>query len=427
MIPVLLRRRGDFRLYWAGQAISLFGDQITAIALPLVAVLVLGAGPAAMGYLVACAWLPYLFFAIPAGAWVDRRRSRRRVMVVADAGRALLLVSVPVAAALHVLTLVQLYAVIFLSGTLSAFFSTAQASLFNALVKREDYVQASSLLFGSRAFSLVGGPAVGGILIQLLTAPVAMIADAASFVVSALALARIRPVEPPPDAPTKGSLLSGVRFILDSPLMRAQLLATSTINLFNLAFSALLILYLVRYVHIGPAVLGVLLGCGFVGGLAGSVLTSRIGRRIGVGPTYIAGCVLFTAPLLLVPSAAGPQLLVFALVLLAVFLAGFGVMMLDINAGAIRAALVPSHLLARVSGAYTVVNYGVRPVGSVAGGALAAAIGVRPTLFIVAAGAVLGVLWLLPSPLPALRELPQTSGQPEALPAAVEPVPDATR
>jgi MFS family permease len=188
-----------------------------------------------------------------------------------------------------------------------------------------------------------------------------------------------------------------------------------------------LILYLVRYVHIGPAVLGVLLGCGFVGGLAGSVLTSRIGRRIGVGPAYIAGCVLFTAPLLLVPSAAGPQPFVFALVLVAVFLAGFGVMMLDINAGAIRAALVPSHLLARVSGAYSFVNYGVRPVGSVAGGALAVAIGVRSTLFIVAAGAVLGVLWLLPSPLPALRELPQTGGQPEALPAAVEPVPDATR
>src|SRR5262249_43994795 len=156
--------------------------------------------------------------------------------VAADAGRALLLLSVPAAAALHVLTLVQLYAVIFLSGTLSAFFSTAQASLFNALVKREDYLQASSLLYGSRAFSFVGGPPVAGILVQLLSAPVAVIADAASFVLSALALARMRPVEPPAGAPTRGSLLGGVRFILGSPLMRAQLLGTSTINLFNLAY-----------------------------------------------------------------------------------------------------------------------------------------------------------------------------------------------
>ncbi len=347
-------------------------------------------------------------------------------MVAADAGRALLLMSVPAAAALHVLTLIQLYVVIFLSGTLSAFFSTAQASLFNALVKREEYVQASSLLFGSRAFSFVGGPAVGGVLVQLLTAPVAVIADAASFVVSALALGRIRPVEPPPEAPTRGSLLSGVRFILNSPMMRAQLLATSTINLFNFAFNALVVLYMVRFVHIGPAVLGVLLSCGFVGALAGSVLTGRIGRRIGVGPAYIAGCLLFTAPLLLVPGAGGPLPLVLALVVVALFLAGFGVMMMDINAGAIRAALVPNHLLARVSGAYTVVNYGVRPVGSVAGGALAAAIGVRPTLFIVTACAVLGVVWLLPSPLPALRQLPQTSGQQDAVPAAKEPVPNAT-
>lgn len=418
MIPALLRRRGDFRTYWGGQAVSLFGDQITAIALPLVAVLLLGAGPAEMGYLVACAWLPYLLFAIPAGAWVDRRTSRRRVMVAADAGRALLLASVPAAAALHALNLVQLYVVIFLGGTLSVFFSTAQASLFNTLVRREDYVQASSLLFGSRALSMVGGPAAGGILVQVLTAPIAVIVDAASFVVSALALARIRAVEPPPESSARGDLLGGVRFILNSSLMRAQLLATATINLFNLAYSSLVILYLVRYLRIGPAVLGLLLGCGFAGGLAGSLLTGRIGRRFGVGPAYIAGCLLFTAPLLMVPAAAGPPPLLFGLVLVAMFLAGFGVMMLDINAGAIRAALVPDRLLARVSGGYAVVNYGVRPLGALAGGALAAAIGVRPALFIVTGGAVLGVLWLLPSPLPALRELPRTGG-PEQSPATV--------
>jgi MFS family permease len=409
VIPSLLRRPGPFRWFWIGQTISLFGDQITLIALPLVAVLLLHAAPAEMGFIVAAAWLPFLLFALPAGAWVDRMRRRRRLMIAADLGRAALLLTVPAAAALDALTLGQLYVVVFLSGLCSVFFGGAYQVLFVAMVPREDYVQGQSLLNGSRAFSFVGGPAVAGFLVQLFSGPVALVADAISFLASALVLSRISPPEPEPEKVERGHLLNGVRFILRSPVMRASLLATATINLFNLAYNALAILYAVRYLHIQPAVLGLIYGTGAIGGLAGSVLAGRLSRRVGIGPAYVAGCVLFTAPLVLVPLAGGPQPLVAAVLLVAGALAAMGVMVLDISAGAIFAALIPNTLRARVAGAYTVVNYGVRPIGSVIGGWLATTVGVRETLFVVTIGAVLGVLWLLPSPIPRMRELPESA------------------
>jgi MFS family permease len=409
VIPSLLRRPGPFRWFWIGQTISLFGDQITLIALPLVAVLLLHAAPAEMGFIVAAAWLPFLLFALPAGAWVDRMRRRRRLMIAADLGRAALLLTVPAAAALDALTLGQLYAVVFLTGLCSVFFGGAYQVLFVAMVPREDYVQGQSLLNGSRAFSFVGGPAVAGFLVQLFSGPVALVADAISFLASALVLSRISPPEPEPEKVERGHLLNGVRFILRSPVMRASLLATATINLFNLAYNALAILYAVRYLHIQPAVLGLIYGTGAIGGLAGSVLAGRLSRRVGIGPAYVAGCVLFTAPLVLVPLAGGPQPLVAAVLLVAGALAAMGVMVLDISAGAIFAALIPNTLRARVAGAYTVVNYGVRPIGSVIGGWLATTVGVRETLFVVTIGAVLGVLWLLPSPIPRMRELPESA------------------
>ncbi|MEP7106113.1 MAG: MFS transporter [Chloroflexota bacterium] len=409
MIPGLLRRRGPFRWFWTGQTISLFGDQITVVALPLVAVLLLGAGPAEMGFLTAAAWLPYLFFALPAGAWIDRVRRRRLVMIAADLGRAALLLTVPLAAALHVLTLAQLYAVAFLSGLCSVFFGGAYQVLFVAMVPREGYVEGQSLLNGSRAFSFVGGPAVAGFLVQLFSGPVALVVDAFSFLASALVLSRISPAEPEPEKAERGHLWNGVRFIVGSPVMRASLLATATINLFNLAYSALAILYIVRYLHVAPALLGLILGIGSLGGIVGSLVAGRLGRRIGIGPAYVLGCFVFTAPLLLVPLAGGPLPLVIAVLAVAQALAALGVMLLDISVGAIFAALIPGRLRARVAGAYTVVNYGVRPAGSILGGWLAVTLGVRGALLIATAGAVLGVLWLLPSPILRMRELPEAA------------------
>ncbi len=407
LVPPLLLRRPEFARFFAGQAVSLVGDQVTMIALPLVGVLALHAGAAEMGYLTAIELAPNLLFSLQAGAWLDRFGHRRQAMLAADLGRAALLASVTPAGALGALSLAQLYAVAFLLGTLSMLFWVARSTLFVSLVPREEYIAANSLLNGSRALANVAGPSLGGVLVQLLTAPAALVADAVSYLASALALASIAPVEPPTEGARRGHLTAGARYIARSAIVRASLLATAWINFYNFVFWALFILYVTRGLHVAPGLLGAVLGAGATGAVLGSLVTGRLSARIGPGATYTLGCLLFPVPIILVPAAGGPRPLVLACLFLAEFGSGFGVMLLDITAGAIQAALIPDRLRARVSGAFMLVNYGVRPLGSLTGGALGAAIGLRPTLWIATTGAVLGVLFLLPSPVPRLRELPE--------------------
>ena len=407
MIPAILRENRPFRVYFAGQAISLFGDQVSTLALPLAGVLVLHASPAEMGYLTTAILLPNLLFSLHAGALVDRRGRRRETMIAADLGRAMLLASIPIAYAFHALSFPQLYGVGFLIGTCSVLFNVSSSTLFISLVPRERYVEANALENGSRAASFVGGPSLGGILVQLLSAPVALVVDAVSFLGSAFSLARIKPIEPKVEQVEPGHLTAGIRYVLGSPIVRPALGATTTINFFNFVFVALFALYSIRYLHVQPGVLGVVLGAGAVGGVLGAFLTGRIVRRIGVGPACILGCVLFPVPLVLVPLAGGPRWLVLTCLFLAEFGSGFGVMLLDISYGSISAALIPHRLRARVSGSFNLVNYGSRPVGAFVGGVLGSAIGVRETLWIATVGAIAGFVWLLPSPLPAMHELPE--------------------
>jgi MFS family permease len=406
-VPPLLRENREFRLFFTGQAVSLVGDQITMLALPLAGVLTLHATAAQMGYLTTAGLLPNLFFSLHAGAWVDRRGRRRQTMLIADVGRAALLATIPLAYAFDALTFTQLYVVGFLTGTLSVLFWVSYNTLFVSMVPRERYIEASSLLNGSRALSFVGGPSLAGILVQVLTAPVTLVLDAVSFLASAFSLTRIAPEEPPAATEEDGHVTAGIRYIARSPIIRAELAATATINLFNFMFFAIVLLYANRVLHVGPGLLGLVLGVASVGGVLGSLVTGRITRWLGVGPAFAVGCVVFPAPLVLVPLAGGPRWVVLGCLFLSEFLSGFGVMLLDISAAAISSALIPARLRSRVSGAYMVVNYGVRPLGSLVAGALGSWIGLRPTLWIATVGAVAGVLFLLPSPILRLRELPE--------------------
>ena len=401
-IPPLLHDRA-FRRYWSGQTISMFGDQISSIVLPLVAVLTLRASPTQMGLLTALVWVPSLLFGLHAGAWVDRRGHRRATMITADLARAALLTSIPACYALGVLTLWQLYGVAFGVGVFSVLFTVSDPALFVALVPADRYVEGNSLVYGSRALSFVGGPSAGGLLVQVLTAPFAVVADALSFLGSAFFLSRIRPAETPAEGAGKGSLTAGARFIRRSAIVRASLTAVATINFFNFMFFALFILYATRSLHVGPGLLGLVLGAGAVGGVIGAVLTRRLAARLGVGWTYTIACLIFTAPMALVPLATGARPVILAMLFAAEFGSGFGVMVLDISIGSIFAAVIPDQLRSRVSGAFQAVNYGSRPVGALAGGILGSLIGIRPTLWIAAAGGMTGILWLLPSPLPGFR------------------------
>ncbi|MEV4661255.1 MFS transporter [Micromonospora echinofusca] len=405
-MPRLLRER-VFRRYWSAQTVSYFGDEISILALPLLAVLIFEATPAEMGYLTAAALAPNLLFSLLAGAWVDRYPHKRRLMVLTDLGRALLLTAVPVAYVLDLLTMPQLYLVAFAVGTLAVIFEVARGPLFVSVVGRADYVEANTLINGSRAMSLVAGPSIGGVLVQVLTAPIALIADALSYVVSAYLLVRIRPTEP---APARGgglALGAGLGFIARTPMMRALLLGTTTVNLFNFMFIALFVLYATQELGLAPGLLGAVLGASAVGGLIGAALTGRLVRRFGVGPTLLAGFVLFPAPMLLVPLAGGPTPVLVGMLFAAEFLSAIGVMLLDITVGSVQTALTPEALLARVAGARRTVNYGIRPIGALIGGALGSTLGVRPALWIATAGALAGVLWVAFSPVRRLRGLPE--------------------
>ncbi len=402
LLPALLRDR-VFRRYWGASTISMFGDQIAGIALPLAAVLALRATAAQMGYLTALEWLPSLLFGLPVGAFTDRHGRRRLTMITADLGRAALFASIPVCYALHELTLAQLYLVMFGAGTLSIAFNVSDGTLFVSIVAPERYVDGQSLIYGSRALSYVGGPSIGGLLVQVFSAPVAIIADALSFLGSAFFLGRIRPAEPPPADRGTGSILAGARFIAGSGIIRASLLAVGTVNFFNLMFNALYLLYAVRVLHIRAGVVGLLIGMAAIGGLVGALTTKRIAARIGDGWAYALGCLLFTAPLVGWPLAHGSLPVVLAVLFAAEFGSGFGVMLLDITIGAIFAAVIPDALRSRVTGAFQAVNYGTRPVGALLGGLTATALGLRPALWIATLGGIAGFFLLLPTPLPRYR------------------------
>ncbi|MGE6731469.1 MFS transporter, partial [Streptomyces sp. NPDC059900] len=210
-IPGLLRER-SFRRYWTGQTVSLIGDEISLIAIPLAAVLVLGADAAEMGWLKVAGLLPTLLLSLPLGAWADRQARRRRAMIAADLARAALVLTLPLAYLLDALTLGQLYAIAFGVGALTVLFDVCNATLFVSLVETERYVQANSLLSGSRSMSWLAGPGIGGVLVQVLTAPFTLVADALTYLVSARQLASIKPVEPQPEPVTKGHFTAGLRW-----------------------------------------------------------------------------------------------------------------------------------------------------------------------------------------------------------------------
>lgn len=404
-----LRSQPEFLKLWAGQTISVFGDAITILALPLAAVLVLDASAAQMGLLTAAGLAPHLLLSLFAGVWIDRRAHRRRILVAADLGRAVLLGSVPLAAAFDALTLEQLYVVGFLAGVLTVFFDLSYSSLFVLIVPRRDVVDANSKLSLSRSASWMGGPPLAGALVQLFTAPVALLADAASFLLSALFVGWIRVDERPLEPDVNGvrhRLAEGFRFIFGHPILRSGLACTATVNFFNFAFHAIFVLFATEELGVSPGLLGAVLGAGAVGSALGALVAPAVGRRIGIGPAYMLGAVLFPAPLMLVPAAGGPLWLIAVLLFASEFLAGVGVMLFDVNGNSVNLVLTPQRIRARAVGTHRFVNYGVRPLGALLGGALGSAIGLRPTLWLATGGAVLGVVWLLFSPVPGIRELP---------------------
>jgi MFS family permease len=397
-----------FRYYWAGQTISQFGDRITELALPLIAVIILRASPAQVGMVTAAVWLPYLI-SLFVGSWVDQQSKKRRIQVLADVERAIVLLSVPLAYAWGVLSIYQLFAVALLTGLGEVFFHTAYPTVFVNLVPREAYVEANSKLSSTRSLSFIAGPAVGGILIQVVSAPVAVCLDAASFLASALFIGQI-PMEEPITGPDQADPLfrraiQGVRFLLRHRFLRATLACASTVNFFGFVGSALIVLFASRTLGLPAGLIGVAFGVGATGGLAGAIVAPLLARRFGMGRIIIAGSLLFPGALAVPVLAAGPTLVKMIVLAFAEFISGLGVMLFDVNLNSLQTAVTPDDMRSRVAGAFSTINYGVRPFGAVLGGVLGGVIGLRPTLLVAALGGALSCLWLLRSPVRRVRTL----------------------
>jgi MFS family permease len=402
-----LRGNRRFAAYWSAQTVSQLGDRVSELALPLIAVSVLHATPTEVGLLVAAVWLPYLV-SLFVGSWVEHRQHKRRILVWADLARVAVLGTVPVAAVAGTLTLDQLYAVAILLGLGEVYFNTAVPNVFVALVDRESYIAASSAVSASRSGSFIAGPALGGWLVQLLGGAFTLLVDALSFCCSALLLGRI-PLREPKPAATPGNVTGrawdGLRFVVRHKYLRVMLGCSTTINFFSFVAAALLVLFARRTLGLSAGLIGLAFAVGAGGSLFGAVAAPRVGRWWGTGRVGLVGAIIFSVAMAVPVLAGGSTAARAAILAAAEFASGFGVMFYDVSFNAVKTAVTPDEMRSRVSGAYSTINYGVRPIGSVVGGVLGATIGIRPTFLLAAAGAALSVLWLLGSPLLHLRAM----------------------
>jgi MFS family permease len=402
-----LWRHRDFMRLWAGETVSVFGSMVTYLALPLAAVLTLHASPFEMGVLSAAGMLPWLLFALLVGVWVDRRPRRRWILIAADLAQAGLLASIPVAAALHVLSLAQLVAVAFLAGVCALFFRLAYTSYLPTLVPPEQLVDGNSKLMSSFAAAQIGGPSLAGLLVQAITAPFAIVVDAVSFVVSAVALASIRKPEPTRtiarDTTVREDLKAGLRLVVTDPLQRAIAGSAATLNFFGTAQLAIIVLYASTKLGMSAGLIGAAFAAGAVGGLIGAVVAGRVSGRLGLGPTILWATVGFPITLAIVPLATPGEArwLSFAILTASELVGGIAVMLFDVNTASLRQLASPPEAIGRLSGAMSFLTQSAKPLGSLFGGGVATLIGLHQTLWICAAGGLLVIPWTVLSPLRA--------------------------
>jgi len=410
---------GPFRTFWSAQAVSQLGDRISELALPLIAVTTLSSSTGEMSILTALIWVPNVL-GVFVGSLADRQSQEKRLLVAADLIRALMLLSIPVMYAFDLLTIWQLFAAALVVGLGSVVFNTAYASLFAVLVSARQFVEANSKLSATQSASYVVGPSIGGVLVQLVGAPVAVVLDAVSFLFSAAQIRRLRVrTRQPVVGGRRRPSMQGFAFTFRQAHLVKILAAATTVNFFTfLIANGLTILYASRYLHLSAGAIGVAYGIGSVGGLLASAVTSALNIRYGVGRIAILGCVLFPLPLVLLAVAHGPIVWKVALIAASEMLSSFGMVLFDINSNAIRASVTPDGMRSRVSGVFATVNYGVRPVAALLGGVLASGLGLRATIVIAACGGTVAAGWLVFSPIRTLTSLESTAASSALRPAS---------
>lgn len=407
-----LWRNGAFVRVWAAATISIFGSLITRMALPFVAILVLGAGPFEVAILRSLDVLAALVFGLAAGAWVDRLR-RRPVLVWADLGRALLLASVPLAFVFGVLSLAQLLAVTLLTAVLSTFFDAADNAYLPTIVRKEELVDANSALTASGSAAEFTAFGISGFLIQVFTAPIAILVDSVSFVASALLLGSIRTAEdPPPPIAERRRILAeirdGVALVRRDPVLRALAFSEMTQGMLWGVFGATYLLFAFDVLQLGPAAIGLITGAGGLGSLIGALAAGRAARRWGIGMTAVVGLLLAALGNAFVPLAPAGAPVIAAAFLVAQQLVGDGgVTIYAITEQTVRQSTVDNRLLGRVASTMVVASGAAQLVATLGAGALAEVLGLRLVAVLAPIGGLAGaaVIWFSPVRSLQIREL----------------------
>ena len=411
----------DFRNLWAAETISVFGTQISQLALPLVAVITLEASAFQVALLGVIQFAPFILISLPAGVWVDRMR-RKPILVTADVGRGLLLASIPVAYWLDALTIWQLYVVGFFVGILTVFFDVSYQSYLPSLVKRDALVEGNSKLEISRSAAQLSGPGLAGLFVEAFKAPGAVLLDAISFFLSAVFLFRIKAEE---SAPTKAErqagpgmkeeVKEGLRWVFGNRYLRWIAASTATFNFFGNIVFAVYLVFAVRELELRPGVIGVVFAVSNIGYLVGALLANRLSRRFGVGPAIIIGASGSISLLLL---AAAPTSNPIPFLIAAQAISGMGIPIYNITQVSFRQAITPERLQGRMNSVMRFIVWGVMPLGALLGGALASWFGLRFAIWVGAIGMSLAVLPVLLSPVRTLREMPEPVDEP--LPSEAE-------
>ncbi len=426
-----LNRDTGFLRLWAAETISHFGSSITGIALPFVAITLLGAGPLEVAVLNLADFLPFLLIGLLAGALVDRL-PRRAVLIGGDLGRAALILTIPIAYLAGLLTLTQLIVVGFSVGVLTVFFDVAYQAYLPSLIGRKDLVEGNSKLEFSRSAAGLLGPGLGGLLVEVLRAPVAMLVDAASFLVSALFLATIKDRatatdstlretaqkgEGQPQKPVHGAMrreiAEGLRFVFGHPVLRTIGAATATSNLFSSIGGAAFMLFAINDLTMSPALIGAAFSLGSVGGLVASLVAGPLGRRFGVGRVIVVTVALggpfeFAVGL----GSAGADVINLLLIAAAGFAMGGSGTIYNINQVSLRQAITPEAMSGRMNATMRWFVWGTMPIGSIIGGIIGETLGVRAAILIGGAGASLAFIPLLFGPVWRINEMPTTEEAP---------------
>ena len=396
-----LWRHSDFMLLWSGQTFSVFGSMIGGTAMSFTAILFLHATPLQMGVLSAMSLVPALLTGLIAGAWVDRV-ARKPLLIAADVARALVLMTVPLAAFLGLLRIEQLYGVALLISILTLVFDVAYQSYLPGLVGKEDVLEGNSKLAASASVAEFGGFSIAGWLVQLFSAPYAVLVDAFSFVISAFTLMRIRAQEPVRISEEHPRLwheiLEGLRMVRQNPLLRASALAVLAHELMGNMYGAQVVLYMSRGLGFNPGVLGMIWAVGGFSSFFGAVLVRRVSRWLGAGPAMGVGLAGSAVSMLLIPLASGATPLSAVLLILQQLGDGFFVVY-EINRVSMQQAIVDEAILGRVNATFRFLALGGSLVGALLGGLLAERIGVRSVLALGGVGVLLTSLGILLSPL----------------------------